>query len=56
MTEVRRRLGGVHVNTVRKLIRRGDLVATRIGSRIMVAESELDDFIERQTTTAPSTS
>ena len=37
----------VHDQTVRKLIRRGDLLATRIGTRVLIDPRDLADFIER---------
>jgi excisionase family DNA binding protein len=40
---------GIHEQTVRKLIRAGDLVATPIGRRVLVHPRELDDFIDRHT-------
>ena len=52
LDEVRRRLGGVHLNTVRNLIRRGDLASIKVGTRVMVAEAELDDYIARNTEAA----
>ena len=52
LDEICRRLGGIHKQTVHNLIRRGELHATKVGTRVMVAETELDDYIERNTTTA----
>ena len=52
LDEVGRRLGGVHTNTVRRIIRRGEIASTRVGDRVMVADTEVDDYIERNTTPA----
>jgi excisionase family DNA binding protein len=39
---------GVSVRTVRRWIRRGDLVAHRFGSAVRIADSDLKAFIARQ--------
>lgn len=41
----------LHWQTVRKLIRNGDLVPTRIGDRVMVRDDELERFIDAHTQT-----
>ena len=38
---------GLHEQTVRKLIRKGDLVATPIGRRVLVHPVDLESFVER---------
>ncbi len=49
LPDVARRLGGVHENTVRKLIARGELRVTRVGARVFVSDTELDAYIDRNT-------
>lgn len=39
---------GVHINTVRKLIRRGALPAFRVGRRLRVARVDLIEYRRRQ--------
>lgn len=46
---VAERLGGIHHQTVRNLIRCGELRATRVGTRVLVSEAELEDYIARNT-------
>ena len=38
---------GIHEQTVRKLIRSGDLVATPIGRRVLIHPADLENFVER---------
>jgi excisionase family DNA binding protein len=45
ITETAALLGGIHEQTVRKLIRRGELVAVRIGTRVMVDDDDITDYI-----------
>jgi excisionase family DNA binding protein len=45
--DVAKRLGGVHQKTVRNMITRGELRAVKVGSRVMVPETEVDAYIER---------
>jgi excisionase family DNA binding protein len=40
----------VHENTVRNLINRGKIRATRVGKRIIVLNSELERFLGSNTT------
>jgi len=47
VTEAAERLG-VHPNTVRRLITRGELACTRIGKRwIRISEDDILDFLSR---------
>ena len=41
---------GLHEQTIRKLIRTGELVATRIGTRVFVHPDDYADFIDRHRT------
>ena len=43
--EVARRLGGVSVFTVHAWLSEGRLMRTKVGSRVMVRESELERFV-----------
>lgn len=52
LTDVAKRLGGIHRNTLRGLIARGEIPITRIGGRVFVAESDLDAYIADAKTTA----
>lgn len=49
---VAERLGGISPWTVRDLIRTRQLGSTRVRRRLFVPESELDRYIEQQTTPA----
>ena len=40
---------GLHRKTVELMIRRGDLVPTRVGRRVMVRVDELQEFIDNHT-------
>ena len=40
---------GLHRKTVEKMIRRGDLVPTRVGRRVMVRADELQGYIDAHT-------
>ena len=40
---------GLHEKTVRKMIQRGDLTATRVGRRVLIRQDELQQFIDRHT-------
>ena len=46
LTEVAGRLG-VSVETVRRLIKRGNLKAVKVGNQLRVREADLDDYIRR---------
>jgi excisionase family DNA binding protein len=50
-TEQVAQLLGIHWQTVRKLIRDGELQATRIGDRVLVRDEEVDRFIDAHTPT-----
>lgn len=39
-------LGGVHEQTVRKLIKTGELASVRIGTRILVDDADIDAYID----------
>jgi excisionase family DNA binding protein len=43
---------GLHPNTVRALISRGELRATRVGRRILVSRKALDDLLGAKNPTA----
>lgn len=38
---------GIHANTVRRLIARGDLPHVQIGSRILLDPADVEEFVER---------
>lgn len=41
--------GGVHANTIRNLVRRGQLIATMVGDRPFISREALLDFIRENT-------
>lgn len=43
--EAARLLGGVNESTVRRLIRRGELRRTRVGSRVMIDDEDLAAYV-----------
>jgi excisionase family DNA binding protein len=47
--EVARYLGGIHHQTVRKLIRTGELGHVRVGRRIFVTDDQLAEYIDTHT-------
>ena len=44
----------VDVSTVRRMIRRGELRASKVGGQVRVAQTWVDDMLERGTVQAPA--
>jgi excisionase family DNA binding protein len=52
--EVSEMLGGLHEQTVRTLIKRGELGSVTVGTRRMVSVDQVADYIDRHTVDAAS--